>query len=304
MLRPFNIQTFLFSVFIFVFFSVPAHATVKGISDGIRKVGNNYFLVGWACNENDETSLPLEIYVGGPKGQGTLLKTDIANKPSEAAIGHICHTSKTFHRFRVPVSFEELDQYRGQSLYVYAQPSSHALVKSGQITVPELDFNIKGNIEFADFKNGQFTISGWACQNNIPEVVNVHIYIGAPAGQGEFYGSFSANKLIRPGVSKLCNTQQLPHQFSVELSALDLVNFKNKSIYIHGIRKFGKYSNLLLNKSGQYVIPEIQPKFIKLSELAIPGKDLSIKKGEIVEIDKSIDIKLLKIEGELHCPQN
>jgi YD repeat-containing protein len=95
---------------------------------------------GWACSTGIAGSIGVELFVGGPSGQGTRIATVTANKPSEGAIAAQCQTSGTAYRFSIPLDTGTRGQYGGKAIYMYGDSpvdnGNNALTGSGTYDVP------------------------------------------------------------------------------------------------------------------------------------------------------------------------
>lgn len=149
--------------------------------------------------------------------------------------------------------------------------------------------------------DGSVLIEGWACDRNIASSINVHFYAGAAAGNGgTMFGSGVANLASEAAVSTRCNTNGVPHRFKVKILRSNAIALSGKGIYAHGISLSGG-ANLAIPNSGIIKMP-VLPKEFKLSEVAVPGKDLIIPADTRVTIDSNADIRNLVVNGKLVCP--
>lgn len=111
---------------------------VIGIIDGI----SNSAILGWACQEGNPQSIDIHVYVGGPAGQGTILKGFTANLSSERAVARACGTFGRNYRFEVPITAEEAMKHAEESIYIHGISSrgnrNNLLVRSGEFKIPQL----------------------------------------------------------------------------------------------------------------------------------------------------------------------
>lgn len=102
--------------------------------------------------------------------------------------------------------------------------------------------------------NSSGVVSGWACSTFHDAPIDVHLYLGGPAGVGTFNGSFLANQASEPAVGNACASSGTQHRFQFTLTQAQLATYANQPIYIHGISPFGA-SNLTISGSGQNFVP-------------------------------------------------
>jgi serine protease len=93
--------------------------SVKGNIDGFFPSASGGSLMGWTCNSRIAKSIAVHVYYGGAFGQGTFLKSGIANLASEPAVSSACGTSGVQHRFSIPISSAELALLNGSKFFVH-----------------------------------------------------------------------------------------------------------------------------------------------------------------------------------------
>lgn len=115
---------------------------------------------------------------------------------------------------------------------------------------------IKGRIDAVSESSGQYYITGWACSTGRNESVQVHLYVGGPAGHPDrtFLGGYSANQTSDAGVAASCQASGTHYRFRIPLSGQARQAHANKRIYIHGISPVGS-GNALLSNAGVLVVP-------------------------------------------------
>jgi YD repeat-containing protein len=95
---------------------------------------------GWACSTGIVSSISVELFVGGPSGQGTRIAAVTASQPSESAIAAQCQTNGTAYRFSIPLDTATRDQYGGKTIYMYGDSpvgnGNNALSGSGTYNIP------------------------------------------------------------------------------------------------------------------------------------------------------------------------
>ncbi|MCC8536227.1 RHS repeat-associated core domain-containing protein [Xanthomonas axonopodis pv. poinsettiicola] len=126
---------------------------------------------------------------------------------------------------------------------------------SAPLTVNVEQSVITGNIDGVGAGQGStYTIMGWACSTGRNASIDVHAYLGGPAGSGTFFAAVSANQASEAGVASACRAQGGAYRFSIPLDAAARQRYANQLIYIHGISPVGAANNLIAN-SGAFRVP-------------------------------------------------
>jgi len=116
---------------------------------------------------------------------------------------------------------------------------------------------VLGVIDGIQLVNGEYEITGWACQTGDPQSIDVHLYVDGPAGVGTVVKGVAANLSSEPEVREACKTDPdndgIKHRFRIPLSYADIEAHAGKTIYVHGISSVNS-GNLLINNSGKYSI--------------------------------------------------
>ncbi|MDQ3205673.1 MAG: Ig-like domain-containing protein, partial [Pseudomonadota bacterium] len=114
---------------------------------------------------------------------------------------------------------------------------------------------IKGNIEglTADAALA-YRLQGWACSTGRDASVVVHVYVGGPAGSGDFLIAHGADQPSEPAVAAACQANGTAYRFSIPISDAMRQQHANKKIHVHGISPVGA-SNLTIDGSGVLSIP-------------------------------------------------
>ena len=157
---------------------------------------------------------------------------------------------------------------------------------------------IRGIIDGVTWNGTEYVLGGWACDAGVERSIAVHVYLGGPAGRGTILRGASANLASEPAVRQACQTAASAHRFKIPLTLADIRQHGGKRIFVHGISDRGP--NLLLARSGVFEVPTE----VRLSMLAVTGQDLTIASGETVVIDKSVNLRLLTVNGTLRCPKD
>ncbi len=101
--------------------------------------------------------------------------------------------------------------------------------------------------------SGRTLLHGWACNVGDPDAIFIHLYLGGPAGTGQFFGQFTPSVPSEPAVAAACQTQGSLYRFEVDLSGF-LASNPGAKVYVHGISSTGG-SNELIANSGLYALP-------------------------------------------------
>lgn len=113
---------------------------------------------------------------------------------------------------------------------------------------------IQGNIDgFANSTDGRRYLQGWACDKNVARSIDLHMYVGGPAGSGQLVAASNASGAREAAVGQVCGTNGVGHGFSFDVTALS-AQHAGKPIYIYGISTSGG-ANLAIGNSGSFSIP-------------------------------------------------
>lgn len=112
---------------------------------------------------------------------------------------------------------------------------------------------VMGTIE-AVSTGANATITGWACASGLAASIDVHLYVGGPAGTGSAIGAYTANQTSEQAIQDACHSTGTLHRFSIPLSEAMRGDHAGESIYIHGISPTGG-DNTLLSGSGSFLMP-------------------------------------------------
>lgn len=92
---------------------------LMGRIEGVFLNGGVHQITGWACHLEWGGSIQLHVYVGGPAGEGLVLKGAVADEPNAEAVFENCLTNEGNHRFRIPLTATEIESHQGQPIYMY-----------------------------------------------------------------------------------------------------------------------------------------------------------------------------------------
>ncbi len=129
-------------------------------------------------------------------------------------------------------------------------------------------------------------VRGWACVTTRTASIPIHIYVGGPAGKGQFLASYMAIAASEKAVDNACQHPGVSgrHRFNYTFTEAQKRQHHGKKIYIHGIGS--GVSNRLLGRSGNFVVPNPKPQPQPQSLGIIDGiPDLSDEKEAIKNIN-------------------
>ena len=114
---------------------------VKGVVDGIGQANSKYFLMGWACQPEIELPVTLTVFTQTSSGEVKFLESNYqTSTTSESSVSSACQTTRTKHRFRIPIDESFVQQYAGRPLHVIAQDvfgeNQQFLFNSGKVNIP------------------------------------------------------------------------------------------------------------------------------------------------------------------------
>lgn len=115
---------------------------------------------------------------------------------------------------------------------------------------------VKGFIDGVGSSIDNFYVSGWACQTEYNQSINVHVYAGGGAGTGgSWTASGAASNSSETGVASACATTYNKHRFKVQIPREKAYLHRGKSVYVHGISIAGT-SNAAIDRSGNFSFPD------------------------------------------------
>jgi hypothetical protein len=120
---------------------------------------------------------------------------------------------------------------------------------------PPVDRAVIGSVEGVGGGGQQFYLSGWACAKTQPTSIDVHVYVGGPAGGGgTFAFSGNANQGSEPGVGAACDYPSgSNYRFYLPIPHWVTQNYGGQPFYVYGISPIGLANNLIGN--GNVTVP-------------------------------------------------
>ncbi|BCT93604.1 hypothetical protein LYSHEL_26290 [Lysobacter helvus] len=115
---------------------------------------------------------------------------------------------------------------------------------------------VQGTIDGVWMTGANAELHGWACTPGINASMDVHLYIGGPAGIGQFVVAVKANLYSEAAVSQSCGTSGTWHRYAIPLFEDFRQAHGGKAIFVHGIALNGA-PNALLANSGHFGVPHV-----------------------------------------------
>src|SRR2546428_5420287 len=240
-----------------VLYASASHAAPIGWIDGGYWANGQFNVSGWACDPGSARSVWVSLTApGGGQGRASFR----ANAWSEPAVAAACRApGATYLRFNIPLAAAMEESVVGQPIQVRATSNFYpwtimSIGNSGTFRYP--DNTIRGYVDNASYDGSQVVLVGWACAGGIAQSVNVHAYVGGPAGSGSWFTAATANQPSEPAVAGACGVGYGadPVRNAAPLRAEGMMQLGGLKIYVHGISPVGG-SNRLLANSGLFPLP-------------------------------------------------
>lgn len=116
----------------------------------------------------------------------------------------------------------------------------------------DITSKVIGNIDGLSSDNN--SLLGWACSTGRPQSIDVHLYVGGPAGTGTALHVATANLASETGVQQACHATGTAYRFAIPISEADKVTYYGQPLYVHGISPVGGSNNTIAG-SGQVTMP-------------------------------------------------
>ncbi|UHQ20704.1 DUF6531 domain-containing protein [Lysobacter sp. KIS68-7] len=114
----------------------------------------------------------------------------------------------------------------------------------------------KGVIDNITMSAGEATLRGWACSGGWNNPVDVHVYVGGPAGVGLFVVGTKANQYSEPAIGAQCGLTTSFHRYAIPLTESFRRAHPGKALYVYGISPLGA-PNPMLTNSGTVTVPAV-----------------------------------------------
>lgn len=82
-------------------------------------------------------------------------------------------------------------------------------------------------------------LRGYACLKGVDKSILLHLYVGGPAGSGQFLGYTRANQPSEAAIGNICGTASAPHRFEYKIPAEKVDQYAGQRIFVHGIMPSG-----------------------------------------------------------------
>ena len=164
----------------------------QGCFDGTEGGEHSVRVHGWAFDkDNTGAGLDIHVYIGGPAGSGAeghVIKANKERKDVNAAYG-----TGNYHGFDDTIMTERTGT---QEVYIYAinvgGGSENPCLGHKSVTIKS---DLVGCLDFLEGKTGAVWVRGWAFDSDTAgSAVEIHVYIGGPAGSGAEKHIIKANK--------------------------------------------------------------------------------------------------------------
>ncbi|WP_216362399.1 DUF6531 domain-containing protein [Stenotrophomonas sp. VV52] len=235
----------------------PFGTSVTGRVEGVtHDAAWQWSVVGWACTTGSSKSITVQANVES----GQALATGTANLASEQAVGHACQSGGSAHRFALPITVAQRQQFGGQRIVVQGvspQGVSHNVMLDGSSAHAVPTAPVTGDV-LGVTRDGEWNyfVEGWACSIGVNSPIDVHIYMGGPAGSGTGVASGRADHATGPDIANACQAQGTAYRFRVHLNDHIRTNHANQGIHVHAISPAGG-ANLVIGNAGTYSAPAI-----------------------------------------------
>ncbi|HZX80087.1 MAG TPA: Ig-like domain-containing protein [Lysobacter sp.] len=144
------------------------------------------------------------------------------------------------------------------SIAARATDNEGASTTSNAANVTVSASQVIGNFEGVPTDATYAYLVGWACSTGISQPIDVHVYVGGPAGSGAYLSSARADRSSEPGVASACQAGGANYRFSVPIGNSQRAQFAGQPLYVHGISPVGQ-ANSLIAGSGNFTLPAPPP---------------------------------------------
>lgn len=259
---------------------VPTGNNPTGCVDIVEsKSSGTIHIRGWAFDlDNPTKSLEMHVYIGGPSGSSKAeghpgiianqSRPDVANVYSKYNVGNN-------HGFDATIKTSKTGN---QPVYIYAinigGGNSNPLIGGKSYTTNIVPvYNPQGYLDNADSPSpGKLHVRGWAFdKDNVNTALDIHIYVGGPAGSGAPCYAIKANK-ERPDVNKVFAGVGNYHGFD---ETINVSKSGSQKVYAYAINVGGGTSNPNLTNSPKTVTitPAYNPEgYLDNVDSPSPGK--------------------------------
>ena len=116
-----------------------AEKNIHGSIKSIEYIDGQLTISGWSCLANSSAALPLEFYAGGSSTTGARLSMNVSLSPSDNEPQSVCDKTGLGLGFKAVASYESIQNYAGELLFVNGVDASNKsdLSGSGGMIIPE-----------------------------------------------------------------------------------------------------------------------------------------------------------------------
>lgn len=260
----------------------------QGSLDAVSGGTGSITVGGWAFDGDDVSrSLNIHVYIGGTAGSGAPCYRIKANKPREDVQKDYPGVGNN-HGYHETIKTNKTGT---QEVYVYAINEENGnqnpllghktvTINSGSVPIGALD-NVSGGIGYID-------VGGWAFDSDdLSKALQIHVYIGGPAGTGDECHFISAGKK-RADVTSVYPEVGNYHGYSERIYTKKTGKQK---VYVYAINTGGGVVHNPLLGSKEVTIAE-KPKVYPVEDISIVNeKGCSCENIWIESVGKSVALQ-------------
>lgn len=237
----------------------PHDTVIAGLAERTGYAGQwEWSIQGWACSTGSKS--PVRVYAYTE--DGSMIGGAMADQSSEAGVGAACGSGGSAHRYQVPISLAQRQQWGGRRIAVHAaSPRGGAhdrvLPNATDLRVPPAD--VTGALHgITRDANWNYFIEGWACSIGVAAPIDVHLFLGAPAGQGVHAAHVTANLPANREIAEACQSSSINHWFRIPLDKNARFAHGGKALHVHGVAVAPNQTDPGLTRSGTLTLPALE----------------------------------------------
>ena len=120
--------------------------------------------------------------------------------------------------------------------------------------VPDPNQQVIGYVDSLEIRDGQWTISGWACHIGWSPSIDIEIYAGGDNQTGTLIKRERAEEDQESAVGDACGVAEGNHRFNIPFTQEELTEYAGEVIHVHAISPVNAEDHALTN-SGRYFLP-------------------------------------------------
>ena len=209
---------------------------------------------GWAYDPDDKSAqLDIHVYVGGSAGSGNAEGAHVIKANKYRPDVNKAYGVGDYHGFEDTISVGKTGQ---QTVYIYAiNVGSGDNVRLGSKTVNITNPNPVGAFDKCSANPGTVTVRGWAYDpNDTSSQIDVHVYVGGPAGSADAEGTAIRADKLRTDVNAAYGVGDY-HGYEETIA---VSKTGSQPVYIYGIN-IGNGNNELLGSKTVSIPPDTEP---------------------------------------------